>query len=123
VAQIEAGIGAIRTAMSAVVVPLLAPFAEALLQLGEVGKALDIVAEALVQAKSKRDHHYLAELHRMKGLCLQAKGFSLKAEKCYRDALSVAREQGAVVFERRALDCIAELRASDSLMPDQVSGQ
>ncbi|WP_319238434.1 AAA family ATPase [uncultured Propionivibrio sp.] len=106
VTVIERSVNAIHTAMSAVVVPLLAPFAEVLLHRGEFTKALPILDEALVQVEAKQDRHYLAELHRMKGVCLLAQEQREAALVSFEAALAVAREQRAVAFERRALAMI-----------------
>ena len=102
IVRIEEGINAIRQAMSAVVVQLLAPFAEALLHLGQAGKALPIIDEALEQAAAKHDRHYLAELHRLKGVCLQAAGRQHEARTSFAFALELAQAQGAVAFAERA---------------------
>lgn len=107
---IEQAINTMRTAMSAVVVPMLAPFAEALLHLNDAASALAIVEEALWESEAKQDLHYLAELHRMKGLCLQATGDRPGAEASFRTAIAVAEDQGAIVFEMRARHCLADRR-------------
>lgn len=106
---IEQAINTMRTAMSAVVVPLLAPFAEALLHLGDAATALPIVEEALRESEAKQDRHYLAELHRMKGLCLQATGNLRGAGASFRKAIAVAEAQGALVFAHRARQCLDRL--------------
>ena len=113
VTRIEHGIGAIRTAMSGVVVPLLAPYAEALLSLGEVAKALPIVDEALQQLEATQGFHYQAELQRMKGLCLLARKRRRAARSNFEKALMTAREQGAVAFASRAQENLAQLPAGD----------
>jgi DNA-binding SARP family transcriptional activator len=105
IVRIEEGINAIRQAMSAVVVSLLAPFAEALLHLGQAGKALPIIDEALEQAAAKHDRHYLAELHRLKGVCQQAAGRCNEAQMSFELAAELAQAQGAVVFAERVRQC------------------
>ena len=113
-AVIEQAVGEIRTAMSGVVVPLLAPYAEALLFLGETAWALPVLDEALRQVETTQDRHYLAELHRMRGLCLLARGRRKAAMASFGKALATASEQGATVFEHRARECLARVRQSGS---------
>ena len=99
---IEQGVNAIRQAMSGVAVSMLAPFAEALLHLGEYDKAYAIVQEALEQSELKQDQHYLAELHRLAGRCLSMKGNTRAALSCFEQAAQVGHAQGARGFELRA---------------------
>lgn len=108
-ARIEHSIGAIRTAMSGVAVPLLAPWAEALLHVGEGSRALAIIAEALELVEQKEDRHYLAELHRLRGACLALAGDRDGARGSFRQAIAVARAQGALAFARRAEASLAQL--------------
>ncbi len=114
IVPLEQGIGAIRTAMSGVVVPLLALYAEALLFLGEKAKALPVLDEALRQVEATQDRHYLAELHRMRGLCLLARGRRKAARASLEKALATARAQGAAVFERRARESLSRLPAGSA---------
>lgn len=103
IALLEEGIASIRTAMSGVVVSLLAPYAEALIHLKEHGKAMPILKEAFAQVEVTQDRHYLAELHRLEGVCLLARGRRAAARARFGKALAIARGQGARIFERRAL--------------------
>jgi predicted ATPase len=51
-----------------------------------------------------------AELYRHKGQLLLRQGHSKAAEELYRKALSIAREQGAKLWELRAAMSLARLR-------------
>jgi predicted ATPase/DNA-binding winged helix-turn-helix (wHTH) protein len=75
--------------------------------------AFAAIEEALAQSDRNGQHWCVAELRRVKGeLLLQRAGenSTLAAEDCFRAALDVAREQGALFWELRAALSLAHLR-------------
>jgi class 3 adenylate cyclase/predicted ATPase len=89
----------------------LAVVAEALSRRGETVQALVLIAEALGRAADNEEHWFEAELHRLKGDALMALSLerSDESEVCYREALSVARNQRAHLWELRAATSLARL--------------
>ena len=87
--------------------------AEALARRGEIEQALALIAEALDRASANEEHWFEAELHRLKGealLALSLERFG-EAEACYGEALAVARNQRAPLWELRAATSLARLWA------------
>jgi tetratricopeptide (TPR) repeat protein len=86
---------------------------EGLLEQDRVQDALEELAivEAFVERSGERRH--LPELHRLEGECLRRRdvGTADDAVACFEKAMSVAREQGARLFELRAATSLASLRA------------
>ncbi len=86
--------------------------ASALFRAGETAQALDVVTLALESARSSADVEHLAELLRQKGeLMLQRTGMraAAEAEKCFREAVEISRQQRAKSWELRASVSLAEL--------------
>jgi predicted ATPase/DNA-binding winged helix-turn-helix (wHTH) protein len=87
--------------------------AEGLAGLGQLAEGLVTVDEALASADRGGERYYVAELLRIKGelLLQQAGDRSISAtETCFREALDLAREQGALFWELRAALSLARLR-------------
>lgn len=101
-ARVDGNIDTLRAAMSGIAVAALAPYAEALINIGEFAHARAILAEAMVMATDKHDRHYLAELLRLDGLCLERLGEAGAARDRYAAALALAEEQDATVLAARA---------------------
>lgn len=101
-ARVDGHINTLRAAMSGIAVAALAPYAEALIDAGEFACARTVLAEAMLMATNKHDRHYLAELYRLDGLCLERLGEMGAARDRYAAALALAEEQGARVFATRA---------------------
>jgi hypothetical protein len=81
--------------------------------LGQIGKALATVDQALARADRGAERWYVAELLRIKGelLIQEATAQSVSAaEDCFVGAIDVAREQGALFWELRAAMSLARLR-------------
>lgn len=77
--------------------------ADAHLRNGSVGPGLTAVDDALAIAARERAHYYDAELHRLRGeLLVAADRQPEEAEAPIREALKLAREQGARSLELRA---------------------
>jgi predicted ATPase len=73
----------------------------------EASRALD---EAFALAERTGEGWWEAELHRLRGCCLMnAPGRTSEAETCYRNALRIAREQGARSLELRAATSLTRL--------------
>ncbi|HEY8494947.1 MAG TPA: hypothetical protein VIN04_13730, partial [Myxococcota bacterium] len=78
--------------------------ADAHLRAGATAAGLDAVGEALRIAARERAHYYDAELHRLRGELLLP---DPKAEMALREALAIARSQGARSLELRAALALA----------------
>jgi predicted ATPase len=66
--------------------------------------------EAFALAERTGERWWAAELHRLRGQCLtKAIDRTSEAETCYRDALRIAREQGARSLELRTATSLARL--------------
>jgi predicted ATPase len=92
---------------------LLGELAACLGETGEVVQGLATVDDTLARCKTRDEGWYLAELLRIKGelLLQQAADQSISAaEDCFREALGVAREQGALFWELRVTLSLARLR-------------
>jgi DNA-binding winged helix-turn-helix (wHTH) protein len=83
---------------------------EGLLEQDRVQEARDElgIVEAFVERSGERRH--VPELHRLEGECLRRHDDDAGA--CFETAMSVAREQGARLFELRAATSLASLRAA-----------
>lgn len=92
---------------------LLALLAEAYGIAGQTEAGLDAIAEALEAAHRTGERHYQAELHRLKGELLRPKGAKGEAdsgaEACFRQAIEIARQQGAKSLELRAVLSLSRL--------------
>jgi predicted ATPase len=75
------------------------------------GEALRLLNEALARTDRLEERWLEAELHRLKGEALLAWSpqRAAEAEPCYDQALAVAREQGAHLWELRAATSLARL--------------
>jgi predicted ATPase len=73
----------------------------------EASRALD---EAFALAERTGERWWAAELHRLRGQCLtKATDRTSEAETCYRNALRIARDQGARSLELRTATSLARL--------------
>src|SRR5207247_3853089 len=77
---------------------------------GQIEEALTQVDEALEIAQRTGVRWFSAELNRHKGQLLLRQGHTEAAEELYREALSIAEEQGAKLWELRAAASLARLR-------------
>jgi class 3 adenylate cyclase/tetratricopeptide (TPR) repeat protein len=79
---------------------------------GQIEEAITQLDEALQMVERKGDlgdRFYLAELYPYKGQLLQRQGYIEAAEKIYREALSIAADQGARLLELRAATTLTRL--------------
>lgn len=84
---------------------------EAGLQIGELALARQAAAEALAFIEQSGSRMYEAELHRLRGELAAACGDHAAAKVCFQTALDVAHAQGAMMWARRAVDSLKQLRA------------
>ena len=85
--------------------------ARALVASRELEPALELVDKILVEIGATGSRWYEAEIHRLKGDILRSQGKSLsEIESCYEAAISVARRQGARVWELGAVEALGALR-------------
>ncbi len=98
-----------RAVMGGVIMFYNIPLAEVLLQHGQAAESLGVLDETLAEGERKNDHHFEAELHRIKGECLMQLSRCDEAEVCFRRALEVSRQQGATSLELRAAEGMAQL--------------
>jgi len=88
----------------------LATLAGTMLKAGRVADARTVVAEALAAADTTGERYYEPELHRLQGEALLAAGGPPSdAERCFREAIRIAREQLARSWELRATTSLARM--------------
>ena len=78
---------------------------------------LDVIGEALEMTTAAGERIWEPELHRFKGellLARFARDRASEAEKCFEEALSVARRQQAKLWELRAATSLARLWCSQN---------
>ena len=89
----------------------LALLAEAYHHAGQPQAGLDTVTKALARVQDTQEHHYEAELYRLRGELLLAREVKSQneAEECFHTALEIARRQEAKSFELRAALSLSKL--------------
>ncbi len=104
------GLSAYRTTGTETWMPhLIALLAEACQIAGQIEEGLTLLDEALRTVARTREHWIEAELNRRKGQLLRRQGHTEAAEKLYREALKIAAEQEARLWELRAAMSLARL--------------
>jgi predicted ATPase len=99
---------------------VLARLAEAYGKTGQTAEGLGVLEEALAAVHDNAEHFYEAELYRLKGELLLQSGarglepdgcqsYMAEVEKCFRQALDIARFQQAKSLELRATISLARL--------------
>jgi class 3 adenylate cyclase/tetratricopeptide (TPR) repeat protein len=85
--------------------------AEVLLAAGRPADGLAHLDRAIAGIEEPGVGFYLPEIYRLRGACLLAQDRTNKAgaHSAFAIALEIARRQGAVIFERRALAALAEI--------------
>jgi predicted ATPase len=112
IAQLRRGLIAWEQTGAALIVPYyLGLLAKALAEAGRPGEGLGALAEALDRVATTGELWLKAELHRLRGELLLAPPTpdQPEAEACFRQALAVAREQDARMWELRAATSLAQL--------------
>src|SRR5262249_8768544 len=82
---------------------------EAYARLGRTVEGLNCLDEAAQLIETTHERYSEAELHRLRGLLLLARGDRTGAEQSYHQAYTVAKQQSAKVFELRATTSLARL--------------
>jgi predicted ATPase len=107
---LERGSNAYRATRAGLWMPYLAALLAGACDIaGQVEKALALLDEALQIADRTGERWFAAELHRQKGRLLLRQGHGEAAEGLYRNALSIARQQEAKLWELRAAVSLAGL--------------
>ena len=81
---------------------------------GHLEEALELLDEALQLADETGERWFVAELHRQKGQLLLRQGQVQVTEELYREALAIAQEQEAKLWELRAAVSLARLGRNQS---------
>lgn len=126
IADIQRGLSAWRSTGAVVnTTYYLGLLADTLGAAGRLEEGLAVIAEAIVLARETEEQYYAAELYRIKGELLRRAGecrrvsqaggtkaspISRTASSCFREAITLARRQGAKALERRAAMCVASKR-------------
>jgi predicted ATPase/DNA-binding winged helix-turn-helix (wHTH) protein len=100
---------------------LLAVLAEGQAGIGQVADAVATVDERLERSDITGEQWYDPELHRIKGELLWQPGTDLHhapSEACFRNAIELARHQGALLWELRAALSLARLRVRQNRLED-----
>lgn len=88
--------------------------------MGEVGRGLSVLDEAIAFGEDSGEDVYMAELHRLKGELL-GKANRADADAYLRRALEIAQASLAKAFELRAAMGLARLRQSSKHHPEAIS--
>jgi len=88
---------------------MLATLASAKADFGRPGEGLELLKDALVSTEVSGERWWQAELHRLGGRLLVARGQHDEGKACYRRALEISRRQGARTLELRAATSLARL--------------
>jgi hypothetical protein len=92
---------------------------EVLLDLGQIATARAELATVLAFVERSREQRHLPELYRLEGKCLRRGGAGAHGSPrsdvraCFDRALTLARQQGARLWELRAAISAADFLASD----------
>jgi predicted ATPase len=115
-AQMREGIAAFHAIGARVLLPgALGSLAVAQAKAGQPQEGLATLAEALDLVAETDEHHWEAELHRLRGelLLVQGEGggaqVRLQAESCFQQAIEVARRQQGRSWELRATTSLARM--------------
>jgi class 3 adenylate cyclase/predicted ATPase len=112
IAQIRQGFAAWRATGAGVAWPWwLALLAEAYGKAGQLDEGLRALEEALAAVQHNEEHHYEAEVYRLKGelLLQESPAHQKEAEEQFQQALAVARRQQAKSLELRAAMSLGRL--------------
>jgi len=114
-AEMEAGVNA-HSGMDAISYRTfsISVLVRGLLMTGRLDEALRAVEEGLDTSKQRDERFYLAELLRLKGQALALKGQPLDAERWLREAIAVASQQEAKLFELRSAISLCKLLRDES---------
>jgi len=111
ISLLRIGIAAYRATGAELYVPHhLAVLARACYIAGQFDEAMSLLDDALRIVERTGERWFAAELFRYKGQLQLRQGCSAAAEELYRQALNIARAQGARLWELRAAVSLARLR-------------
>jgi predicted ATPase len=111
ISLLRSGLAAYRATGAEVSVPYyIALLAKACAIAGRDEEAAPLLDDALQTVETTGERWFAAELHRHKGQLLLRQGHSKAAERLYCEALSIAKEQVAKLWELRAAMSLARLR-------------
>jgi class 3 adenylate cyclase/predicted ATPase len=103
IALLREGVGIWKTIESGAAMPwFLALLAEGYIRTRQLPQALDALSDALRLIVATGERYYESEVHRLRGEVCRLDGNLTAAESAYRQALEVARMQGARSIELRA---------------------
>jgi class 3 adenylate cyclase/predicted ATPase len=88
---------------------MLAVLASAKADLGKLGEGLELLDDALASTEASGERWWEAELHRLRGRLLVARGQHDESEACFRRSIEVSSRQRARVLELRAATSLARL--------------
>jgi predicted ATPase len=88
---------------------MLAVLASAKADLGKPDEGLELLKDALASTEVSSERWWQAELHRLRGRLLMARGQHDESEACFRRAIEVSSGQRARVLELRAATSLARL--------------
>ena len=95
-ARMREGMAAMQATGAALRRPYyLALLAGACGQTGRAAEGLDLLSQALTAAEQTGEHWHLAELYRLRGELHGSIGDNVEAERCFRQALTIAVQQHA----------------------------
>jgi predicted ATPase len=110
IALLQSGAAAYRASGMEAWTPFASAYlAEASAAVGQVDRALTLLHDAFQITERTGARWFIAELSRRKGQVLVGQGDVDAAEELYRQALSIAREQAAKLWELRAAVSLARL--------------
>ena len=119
VAQLREGVAVSRrTGVREALSLLLAQLAETELLRGDAKAGLEAIVEARAFVKETGERFWEAEIHRIEGELRRLGGDEGRAEACFREALDVARAQGALSLELRAATSLAQLYKDRGRAPE-----
>jgi tetratricopeptide (TPR) repeat protein len=98
--------------------------AEALGRAGQIDEGLTAIEEAIVRSERTEERWATAEMLRIKGellLMQDAPGAAAEAEGSFRQALDLARRQGALSWELRAATSLARLLSDQARSDDATA--
>jgi predicted ATPase len=109
-AQMREGMAASRSAGNRLFLSRTLGFlAEAQAEAGQPEDGLATLTEALALVEETGERHREAELYRLRGELLLMQGDQVQAERCFQQAIEVARRQHAKSWELRATTILARL--------------
>lgn len=135
-AQAREGLAVFRVSGGELLAPYaLAFFAEVSAKAGQLDKGLAALHEALAMAHRNGEGFYEPEIQRLKGELLQARSLAAdpvparpaddgrEAETCLLQAMQVARQQGARMWELRAAVSLCRLWQAQGLQDKREEGR